>query len=145
MKKRNKKNPSAVEKRQTDEKALDTNELVSNIKSLRRRMMLTNVLFHSVRNNPRHREKYYFALIAIVEDGRWKVMNERIRMNWESARPSFDRMYGMVKDFSWHAEYYAKLFSEEKSDKAQSSDNKTDDKIDKEKPDRPDDLSTTTE
>ena len=78
--------------------------------TLRERMWVTNVVFHLVRNNPRHREQYYFALIAMVGYENWKNVNDTIRMNWESARLSFDRMYGMVKDFAENAEVYAGLF-----------------------------------
>lgn len=77
---------------------------------LRMQMERTNFWFHLVRNNPRHREQYYFALIAIVGYENWKNVNDTIRMNWESARLSFDRMYGMVKDFAENAEVYAGLF-----------------------------------
>ena len=78
--------------------------------TLRERMWVTNVVFHLVRNNPRHREQYYFALIAMVGYENWKNVNDTVRMNWESARLSFDRMYGMVKDFAENAEVYAGLF-----------------------------------
>jgi hypothetical protein len=73
-------------------------------------MERTNFWFHLVRNNPRHREQYNFALIAIVGYENWKNIDPTLRMNWESARLSFDRMYGMVKDFAEHADYYAGLF-----------------------------------
>lgn len=80
------------------------------LSDLRRRMWHTNFWFHLVRNNPRHREQYYFALIAMVGYENWKNIDPTIRMNWESARLSFDRMYGMVKDFAENAEVYAGLF-----------------------------------
>ncbi|MBQ2724490.1 MAG: hypothetical protein IJF78_02165 [Clostridia bacterium] len=81
---------------------------------LRSRMWHTNVKYHFVRNNPRHREQYYFALIAMVGYDNWKYIDPTIRMNWESARLSFDRMYGMVKDFSENADIYAELFDAKK-------------------------------
>ncbi len=85
-------------------------EIAREIKLLRLRMGFTNFFFHLVRNNPRHREQYYFALIAIVKYEKWTNIKENIRMNWESARLSFDRMYGMVKDFSAHLNYYVQVF-----------------------------------
>ena len=89
-------------------------DICQEIKYLRRRMRCTNFFFHLVRNNPRHREQYYFALIAIVGYEKWGNINEDIRMNWESARLSFDRMYGMLKDFSLHThEYVTALETEE--------------------------------
>ena len=81
---------------------------------LHSRMWHTNVKYHFVRNNPRHREQYYFALIAMVGYDNWKYIDPTIRMNWESARLSFDRMYGMVKDFSENADIYAELFDAKK-------------------------------
>ncbi len=77
------------------------------LKKLKRHMALTNIFFHLVRNNPRHREQYYFGFIAIVGFDNWKRMPDVIRMNWESARLSFDKMYGMVKDFKEHSDIYA--------------------------------------
>ncbi len=87
-----------------------TNKITLCLADLRRRMWHTNVWFHLVRNNPRHREQYYFALIAMVGYENWKNVDPTLRMNWESARLSFDRMYGMVKDFAENAEKYAGLF-----------------------------------
>lgn len=76
------------------------------LKQLRWQMFRTNIFFHSVRNNPRHREQYYFALLSLVGFDRWQHIDPIIRMNWESSRSSFDRMYGMVKDFYRHRERY---------------------------------------
>jgi len=87
-----------------------TIDICAALRHLRNRMGFTNFWFHPVRNNPRHREQYYFALIAIVSYERWKNVNDTIRMNWESARVSFDRMYGMVKEFAEHGNVYAEYF-----------------------------------
>ncbi len=84
-----------------------TEDPKKSLTKLKRSMAFTNLFFHLVRNNPRHREQYYFGLIAIVGYENWKGMPDTIRMNWESARLSFDKMYGMVKDFKKHSDVYA--------------------------------------
>lgn len=91
-------------------KTIPAPNIPSDLVNLRIRMERTNFWFHLVRNNPRHREQYYFALIAMVGYENWKNIDPTVRMNWESARLSFDRMYGMVKDFAENAETYAGLF-----------------------------------
>lgn len=91
-------------------KMIPAPNIPSDLINLRIRMERTNFWFHLVRNNPRHREQYYFALIAMVGYENWKNVNDTIRMNWESARLNFDRMYGMVKDFAENADMYAGLF-----------------------------------
>ena len=51
---------------------------------------------------------------------RWKDVNETVRMNWESARLSFDRMFGMVKNFADNPEEYSKLFGIEPQERAEA-------------------------
>ena len=89
-------------------------EIGREIKRLRRRMRGTNFFYHLVRNNPRHRDQYYFALIAIVGYEKWADIHADIRMNWESARLSFDRMYGMVKNFALHLHTYTAVLDGQK-------------------------------
>ncbi len=69
------------------------------IKKMRRKMRTTNVLYHAVRNNPRHRDKYYLALIAEVGFDNWQYVPTALRMAWESGRNNFDTLYGLIKSF----------------------------------------------
>ncbi len=87
----------------------NTNEVMSKIDLLYRKMWRTCYFFHLFRDNPRNRERYYFSLISIVGYDHWDNVDETVRMNWESARLSFDRMFGMVKNFRENPEEYAKL------------------------------------
>lgn len=91
-------------------------EIANKIHTLRRRMRCTNFWLHLVRNNPRHRDRYYFELISIVGYENWSKVNDIIRMNWESARLSFDKMYGMVKSFAEHIDVYSSVFGFEMPD-----------------------------
>lgn len=86
-----------------------TNEVMRKIKVLYRKMWRTCYFFHLFRNNPRSRERYYFSFISIVGYDHWDNVDETVRMNWESARLSFDRMFGMMKNFKENPEEYAKL------------------------------------
>lgn len=63
-------------------------------------MRTTNVLYHTVRNNPRHRDKYYLALIAEVGFENWQYVPTVLRMAWESGRNNFDTLYGLIKSFN---------------------------------------------
>ena len=69
------------------------------LKKMRRKMRTTNVLYHAVRNNPRHRDKYYLALIAEVGFENWQYVPTALRMAWESGRTGFDTLYGLIKSF----------------------------------------------
>lgn len=102
-------------------KLIENSTKISNsILTLRRRMKLTNIWFHPVRNNPRHRDQYYFGLIPIVGYENWQKVNDTIRMNWESARLSFDKMYGMVKNFAEHIDEYSSVFGDTEPDKTKT-------------------------
>ena len=111
----NDKNEPDAEQAAPNEKNIK-NTIKGELLWLRMQMERTNFWFHLVRNNPRHREQYYFALIAIVGYENWKNVNDTVRMNWESARLSFDRMYGMVKDFAEYPEEYTGLFEAKKQE-----------------------------
>lgn len=88
---------------------VNNEDIKKSLKELKRGMDRTNFFFHLIRNNPRHREQYYFGFIAIVGYENWKRLPEAIRVNWESARLSFDKMYGMVKDFKRRSEVYSNI------------------------------------
>ncbi len=74
--------------------------LLTTLKEMRCKMRATNVLFHCVRNNPSHRDRYYIALIAAVGLENWQYVPSALRMAWESGRNSFDALYGLVKTFN---------------------------------------------
>lgn len=94
----------------------EAEKLVNSLNKLKRGMDCTNFWFHLIRSNPRHREQYYFGFIAIVGYENWKKLPEMIRVNWESARLSFDRMYGMVKDFKRNSEVYVNCILKAQAD-----------------------------
>lgn len=101
---------TVLENAQTDDKInQEKQNLANSLKKLKRGMDCTNFWFHLIRSNPRHREQYYFGFVAIVGYENWKKLPEMIRINWESARLSFDRMYGMVKDFKRNNEVYSEF------------------------------------
>ena len=98
------------------------------LKKMRRKMRTTNVLYHAVRNNPRHRDKYYLALIAEVGFENWQYVPTALRMAWESGRTGFDTLYGLIKSF-YNNESVITAFEEAKTKKekveAQASNDKT--------------------
>ena len=85
---------TGVEKEPTREK-----RITDLIKKMRWKMRATNVLYHAVRNNPRHRDKYYLVLIAEVGFEYWQYVQTALRMAWESGRNNFDTLYGLIKSF----------------------------------------------
>lgn len=91
---------------------MENNEHVQDeLKRLRRKMRVTCFFFHPFRNNPRNRERYYFTLIRLVGYDRWCNVDECIRVNWESSRLSFDRLFGMVREFCDAPDKYAMAFT----------------------------------
>ena len=94
-----------------EEKLMDISNTADLLVDLKRKMQIVNWLFHFTRNNARSRNSFYFALIRIVGYDKWPNLEKRIRLEWESSRNSFDRMYGMVKEFCSGRKYYAELFS----------------------------------
>lgn len=87
------------------------------IAELRKKMWRTNFWFHFVRNNPRHRDQHYARLIAAVGYENWRYVEPTLRMSWESARNSFDKMYGLIKAFDANNEIYTKLFAEAETER----------------------------
>lgn len=87
------------------------NEIRKEIKNMRLSMWWTNFFFHFTRNNPRHRDQYYARLIAVVGYDKWKYVEPSLRMSWESAQNSFDKMYGLVKAFATSKDIYAATFT----------------------------------
>ena len=102
-------------------------ELGKHLKTMRRKMRTTNVLYHAVRNNPRHRDKYYLALIAEVGFENWQYVPSALRMAWESGRTSFDTLYGLIKSFNDNQSVitvFEKAKTEKEEAEAQASNDK---------------------
>lgn len=59
-------------------------------------MFWTNLIFHFTRNNKRTTEKYYFRIQDLLET---EKCNKKYSIEVNSARNSFDRMFGIVKAF----------------------------------------------
>ena len=83
--------------------------MTETLQDLRWKMFRIHWLFHFTRNNPRNRGYCYHALIAAVGYDCWARVHPFLRLQWESAQNSFDRMYGLIKAFYDEKENIAKL------------------------------------
>lgn len=65
------------------------------LNNLHRRMCCTRVLLYFLRNNPVYTYRYYYSFIEIVGPEMY-LRSTCIRNEWDSARYSFDKMYGLI-------------------------------------------------
>ena len=70
---------------------------LSKIIDMRKSGRFINCLCHFTRNNPRTTEYYYNRLVSLFGADVWNQANAPFKLQWENAKYSFDRMYGLVK------------------------------------------------
>ena len=70
---------------------------LSKIIDMRKSGRFINCLCHFTRNNPRTTEYYYNRLVSLFGADDWNQANAPFKLQWENAKYSFDRMYGLVK------------------------------------------------
>ena len=70
---------------------------LSKIIDMRKSGRFINCLCHFTRNNPRTTEYYYNRLVSLFGADVWNQANAPVKLQWENAKYSFDRMYGLVK------------------------------------------------
>lgn len=61
-------------------------------------MVFKRWLFFFTRNNPIHTNRYYYRFIEIVGSERY-LSSPLVRNEWDGARCSFDKMYGLVAEW----------------------------------------------
>lgn len=66
-------------------------------KKICKRMDAIRLFCYFSRNNPVFRTRFYHEFIAWVGYGNWKKVDHEIRLAWESARNSFDKLHGLVR------------------------------------------------
>lgn len=70
---------------------------LSKIIDMRKSGRFINCLCHFTRNNPRTTGYYYNRLVSLFGADVWNQANAPFKLQWENAKYSFDRMYGLVK------------------------------------------------
>lgn len=73
-----------------------------NLKTLRFRMRCVRIFHYFRRNNPRYTNCYYYRFIEIVGPEKY-LCSPLVRNEWDGARYSFDKMYGLVS--AWHKSF----------------------------------------
>ena len=58
-------------------------------------MCCTGIFMHFIRNNPIYTNRYYYSFIEIIGTEKY-LRAAYIRNEWDSARYSFDKMYGLI-------------------------------------------------
>ncbi len=66
-----------------------------NLKMLRSRMRCVRIFHYFRRNNPRYTNRYYYRFIEMVGPEKY-LHSPLVRNEWDAARYSFDKMYGLV-------------------------------------------------
>ncbi len=82
------------------------------LEKMRKNMHALNMWFHFTRNNPRNRDRFYNELILGVGTENWEMLDDKIKAPWEEARKDFDKLYGLVKAWSFMKDSNEKGFNE---------------------------------
>ena len=70
------------------------------LKTMKEKGQKINQWCHFSRNNPRTVNYFYNWLIGLFGYDNWEKGSAPLKRQWESAKYSFDRMYGLVKGWS---------------------------------------------
>ena len=77
--------------------------IVRDLSVIYKRGRTINMLCHFTRNNPRTTSYYYNWLIGMFGFENWAEGNAPFKQQWEDAKNSFDRLYGLIK--GWQASH----------------------------------------
>lgn len=92
--------------------------IVSDFSALHKRGRTINMWFHFTRNNSRTTEYYYNWLVSLFGADNWATGNASFKQQWENAKNSFDRMYGLIKGWqAAHASLSLELPANDQKDK----------------------------
>ena len=91
---------------------------LSKIIDMRKSGRFINCLCHFTRNNPRTTGYYYNWLVSLFGADNWATGKASFKQQWEDAKYSFDRMYGLVKGWqAAHASLSLELPANDEKDK----------------------------